>query len=147
MLTRVTADLAHWNLSAVVDAGPTYRSLMAGSANGKQLDSLVETARRLDRFTNVLAAQFEKLRASTGRGVRYKGVLNGWTDPDMVGADSHGLQLEVVGGGTASPRWQEIKPDVLNVICTTILPKEEAEQYRTALQVLASVLNGGAGEK
>ncbi|MBA3938488.1 MAG: hypothetical protein H0X38_13600, partial [Planctomycetes bacterium] len=149
VLTRVTADLARWNLAAVVDAGPTNRTLMAGSGNGKQLDTLVETARRLDQFTAALGAQFEKLKSSTGRGVRYKGVLNGWTDPDMVGADSHGLQLEVVGGGTASPRWQEMQPDVLNVICSTVLPKEEAEQYRAALQMLASVRisSGGAPEK
>ena len=68
---------------------------------------------------------------------RYRGVLKGWSDPDILSADMIGLQLEVENGGTVAIKWTEIPNDALSTVVKLVLQKD-AQLYQPAIDVLAS---------
>ncbi len=136
---QVASELLHWRFAQVEDLVRGARTAMGNTTAGKQLDSYLDTARRLTQFTTTIA---ERL-SSAGHKPRYHGILNRWTDPDLLGAEPSGLQLQVVGGATASVDWKDIAPDVLATIAKLVLTKDEVEQYRPAIDVLAALKPAG----
>jgi serine/threonine protein kinase len=132
---KAATTLAKWDFAGLDELAQNARAGLGDSPCGKQFDSYTQTARKLAQLITALDNQLK----NSPQHLRYHGVLNGWPDPWLVSANAQGLQLQVVNGAIASPRWQEIPPDALTVIVNLVLPKDEAEQYRGAIQVLATV--------
>jgi serine/threonine protein kinase len=143
VVSQVAGELLHWRFAQVEDLVRGVRTTMGNTTAGKQLDSYLDTARRLNQFTTTIADRL----SSAGHKPRYHGTLNRWTDPDLVGAEATGLQLQVVGGATASVDWKDIAPDVLSTIAKLVLTKDEVEQYRPAIDVLAALKPSGGKDK
>jgi hypothetical protein len=143
VVSQVAGELLRWDFDQVEEAVRGARSAMGNTTAAKQLDSYLDTARRLNQFTSAIA---ERL-SSAGHKPRYHGILNRFNDPDLLSAEATLLQLQVDGGATASVKWKDIAPDVLATIAKLVLSKDEVEQYRPALEVLAALKPGGGKDK
>jgi uncharacterized protein YjbI with pentapeptide repeats len=70
------------------------------------------------------------------QGVRFHGVLAGFTDPDLIGANlENGLELKDASGGVVYLRWSKISAKDLQAIAILAL-KAEAQSYQAAISQL-----------
>jgi hypothetical protein len=139
VVQQAAGELAKWNLSGVEGLGQSHRTAMGASANGRQLDLYLETATKLRTLVSSIRTQLQ----NAARFPRYRGVLKGWADPDLVSADQAGLQLQIASGGTATIKWSEIPGDALASIARLVLSKDEAEQLMPAIEALTAAKGGG----
>ncbi|HEX3131979.1 MAG TPA: FHA domain-containing serine/threonine-protein kinase, partial [Planctomycetota bacterium] len=132
------AALAKWDLSGVEDIGRSNRTAMGATANGRQLDAYVDAAAKLKVMMAAVSTQLQ----SVSRYPRYRGTLKGWIDPDLVGADTSGVQIQIATGGTASIKWSEMPADALQAIVRLVLPKDQAEAAAPAIDTWSGVKGG-----
>ncbi len=142
VVQSVGAALAKWDLAGVEDASRSSRAAMGATANGRLLDSYVEAAGKLRTMVTNIGNQ---LRSVT-RYPRFRGTLKGWVDPDLISADTSGIQIQIATGGTASIKWSEIPGDALQAIARLVLPKDEAEAAIPAIETWITAKSGDAGK-
>ena len=133
IINKAAFELAHWNFAGLEQLHGNSRPAMGTTEKGKQFDTYYQAAQQLTAMTKALSIQ---LKAATTHP-RYRGVLKGWSDPDILSADMVGLQLEVENGGTVAIKWTEIPNDALTTVVKIVLPKD-AQIYQPAIDVLAS---------
>ncbi len=143
VVQQVASELQRWHLDKVDELVRAARPGMGNTTAAKQLDSFLDTARRLTQFTTVMADRL----ASLGHKPRFHGTLNRWTDPDILSADPSGLTLQLDNGGSTSVNWKDIPADALATIAKLVLTKDELETYRPAIDVLATLKPAGGKDK
>jgi hypothetical protein len=133
IVNKAAVELAHWNFAGLEVLNNNSRATMGTTEKGKQFDAYYQAAQQLTAMTKAMGVQ---LKAAT-RHPRYRGVLKGWPDPDLMSADMNGLQIEIASGGTASIKWTELPNDALATIVKLVLLKD-AETYLPAIDVLTA---------
>jgi len=133
--------LAAWNLGKVDELHRAQRGAMNDSPAGKQLDIHRDAARKLAELVPALDAALRALP----RPLRWRGVLQTWTDPDLIGADKSGLQLEISAGQITVP-WTKLEPAALADIANQAL-KDQAAGYRPAIDALTAARAAAAEKK
>jgi serine/threonine protein kinase len=129
--TQAGKFLAGWNFSSLNALSQTQRKTIAGTPAAAKIDGYNEAAKRLAELTVVLGHKLESLQ-----GVRFHGVLAGFTDPDLIGANlENGLELKDASGGVVYLRWSKISAKDLQAIAILAL-KAEAQSYQAAISQL-----------
>jgi len=136
VLAQAALELSHWNFSGLDDVRSSARTSMGDTPAGKQLDAYCDAAHRLSLLPTAMQEQLKN--KDINNLPLYHGTLNSFTDPNIFSADERGLQLQV-GGASATLGWPEIPPEGLLIIAKLVLPKDEVEQYRSAIELLATV--------
>jgi len=132
------AALVKWDLAGVEDIGRSARVAMGPTANGRQLDAYVDAAGKLRTMITAMGTQLQ----AVSRFPRYRGMLKGWENPDLVGADASGVQFQIATGGTASIKWSEMPADALQTIVRLVLTKDQAEAAIPAIEIWAGLKSG-----
>jgi hypothetical protein len=140
IVSQAALELSRWNFSALETLATRSRPSMGTTENGKQFDLYYEASKQLTAMVKAMGTQ---LSAST-RHPRYRGILKGWTDPDLMSADMSGLQIEIASGGSAGLKWSELPNDALQNIVKLVLVNGAADQYLPALSVLVTAQSQGA---
>lgn len=134
--------LGKWDFATVDDIARTNRTAMGETANGKQLDTLVDAAARLKAMVGAINAQLQK----DGKR-RFRGALKPWVDPDLLSGDATNLQVQIATGGTALMKWSDIPAESLQAIVRLVLPKDQAETYLPAIDTWNAAKGGGDANK
>ena len=129
--TQAGKFLAGWNFSGLNELSRAQRKTVEGTPAAAKIDGYNDAAKRLAELTVVLGHKLESLQ-----GVRFHGVLAGFTDPDLVGANlENGLELKDASGGAVYLRWNKISAKDLQAIASLAL-KAEAQTYQAAISQL-----------
>ena len=137
VIKAVGIALTKWDFAKVTDLARAPRADMGDTADGRTLDSYVDAATKLKLMCVLLGTQLEK----DGKR-RFRGTLNRWVDPDLLAADDNGLQLQILGGGTALIKWSELKPDSLKAIAQLIFFRNDLDAAVAAIDILAAAKTG-----
>jgi serine/threonine protein kinase len=140
VIKQATDDFINWDFSAVETLAEQYRAAMGTTENGKRLSGLADASKKLTLFISDMRNQL----AAASRRPRYRGTLEGWTDPDLLNADSNGIQIEIASGGIVVIKWPELPSDALQTIAKLVLTKEQYEKYQSALDSIIAAQGNNA---
>jgi len=123
--------LAAWNFTGLVELTRTQRKSLEGTPAAAKLDGYNDSAKKLAELATVIGTKIESLQR-----VRYHGVLAGFTEPDIVGANlENGLELKEAAGGAVYLRWNKLTAKDLSAVATLVL-KNDAQPYQAAISSL-----------
>jgi serine/threonine-protein kinase len=129
--TQAGKHLVAWNFMSLDELARNQRSVVDGTPAAARLDGYVSAAKQLGALTGALANRLQTLQQ-----IRFHGVLSGFTDPDIVGANpDNGLELKEAGGGAVYLRWNKMSAKDLQAVATLVL-KAEAKPYIDAIAQL-----------
>lgn len=123
--------LAQWDFATFDRLVASRLANAQGTPAGQRLTQYAEAAKRLRTLAATLDAPLTK-----AGGMRYKGTLNGFADPDLTGASEDGLGLKERHGGQVDLAWSKLKPAELAAIIALALGKTEADTWAGALATL-----------
>ncbi len=133
IVKQAAKDLIQWNFANIDSVATNTRASMGTTENGKQFDAYHNAANKLSDMVKAISANLK----TASKHPRYRGVLKGWTDPDLLSADMSGIQIEIASGGTAGIKWSELPNEALLTIVKLVLVNE-AEAYVPAIETLSS---------
>lgn len=129
--TQGSKLLVAWNFTGLVELTRTQRKSLEGTPAAAKLDGYNESAKKLAELATVIGTKIESLQR-----VRYHGVLAGFTEPDIVGANlESGLELKEVAGGAVYLRWNKLNAKDLAAVATLVL-KADAQPFQAAISAL-----------
>ena len=123
--------LVAWNFPGLGELTRTQRKSLEGTPAAAKLDGYNDSAKKLAELATALGTKIESLQR-----VRYHGVLAGFTDPDIVGANlENGLELKEAAGGAVYLRWNKLNAKDLAAVATLVL-KADAQPFQAAISAL-----------
>ena len=123
--------LAAWNFSALEELVRTQRKSLDSTPAAAKLDGYSESAKKLAELAKAIGTKVSSLQS-----VRYRGLLAGFTDPDIVGANlENGLELKEASGGAVYLRWNKLTAKDLAAVTTLVL-KADAQPFQAAITSL-----------
>lgn len=123
--------LAAWNFTGLAELERSQRREVEGTPAAAKVDACVAASKKL---AEMAAAVGEKINAV--QKVRYHGVLGGFTEPDIVGANlENGLEMKESGGGAVYLRWSKLTAKEVQAVATLVL-KGDAQAYQAAIAQL-----------
>ena len=129
--TQVAAgakDFREWSFSAVSDRAVAQRTLLKGTPAEAQFVSWIADGKRLDELAAALQRRLVALHQQ-----RFRGMLAGFKDPDLMSADrEQGLELRESNGGAVYLRWGKIPAKDLQAVADLLL-KQEADAFKPAI--------------
>ncbi len=131
--TQAGKLLVAWNFTGLGELVRAQRKGLEGTPAAVKVDSYAEAAKKLTDLAGLIGTRVEAVQK-----VRYHGVLAGFTDPDIVGANlENGLELKEIAGGAVYLRWNKLSAKDLQAVATLIL-KADAVPFQGAIGVLES---------
>ncbi len=129
--TQAGKHLAAWDFTALTDLARNQGRVVDGTPAAARLDAYVSAAKQLTALTGALGNRLQTLRQ-----IRFHGVLSGFSDPDIVGANAdNGLELKEASGGAVYLRWNKMTAKDLQTVATLVL-KVDAKPYIEAIAQL-----------
>ena len=123
--------LVAWNFSGLVELTRTQRKSLEGTPAAAKLDGYNESAKKLAELAAAIGTKIDILQR-----VRYQGILAGFTEPDIVGANlENGLELKEAAGGAVYLRWNKLTAKDLAAVATLVL-KADAQPFQAAISML-----------
>ncbi len=123
--------LQAWNFTGLNELIRAQRKAVEGTPAAAKLDGYNDAAKKLAELTMLIGNKLVSLQ-----GVRYHGVLAGFTEADLVGANlENGLELKEAAGGAVYLRWNKLTAKDLQAVATLVL-KAEAQPYQAAISQL-----------
>ena len=123
--------LSSWNFAGLAELGRTQRKDVEGTPAAAKVDACIEASKKLTEMAAVVGEKIDGLQK-----VRYRGILGGFTDPDIVGANlENGLELKESGGGAVYLRWSKLTAKEVQAVATLVL-KNDAQAYQAAIAQL-----------
>jgi hypothetical protein len=130
-VSAAAKDFRDWNFVAVQERLTAQRALLAGTPSEATLQAWVAAGKSLDPLP-------ARLQGKLGRQIRFRGLLGGFVDPDLMSADrAQGLELKEANGGAIFLRWGTISAKDLQAVCDLLL-KQEADNFRAAIAALGA---------
>ena len=123
--------LVAWNFPGLVELTRTQRKSLEGTPAAAKLDGYNESAKKLAELAAAIGTKIDILQR-----VRYQGILAGFTEPDIVGANlENGLELKEAAGGAVYLRWNKLTAKDLAAVATLVL-KADAQPFQAAISML-----------
>ncbi len=130
-VAAASKDFRDWNFKAIEERLLNQRSLLSATPAEEQLKGWIATGKRLDELAAAVANRLKVLRQQ-----RYRGLLAGFPDPDLMSADrEQGLELKESNGGAVYLRWGKIPAKDLQTVADLLL-KQDAAAFKPAIDAL-----------
>ena len=125
-------QLLDWRFDAFEGHILRYRSRVEGGPAAAELDALSQTLNDLDAM---FSAMNQALNAQANKP-RYRGIIGGLRDPDLLSVNREGVTLDPSGGEGILIYWRTISADDRRALLDLALGQAAAAHY-PALQTMA----------
>ncbi|MDA3963876.1 MAG: protein kinase [Planctomycetota bacterium] len=134
IVTDARTALTAWDWTTFDQLVAEKREVMGTSKPGKDLDALVTLSDQMRRFMETL----DEVIQNSERKPRYRQLLNGIRDADIVRAEPDALILRPPSGGEARVPMEKVSEAELRTVTTIILGEEAVVEHDALLKQIAA---------